>query len=62
MGLTRPEDSLLWAWLAIVAGYAIVGIALGYRGARAPPAHDETRSAGSCTAPDLRLGSRPSGP
>jgi len=35
MGLTRPEDSLLWAWLVIVAGYAIVGVALGYR-ARAP--------------------------
>jgi hypothetical protein len=26
LGLTRPEDHLAWAWIAIAAGYALVGI------------------------------------
>lgn len=32
--LTRPEDHLLWAWVAIVAGYAVVGATLGLRARR----------------------------
>ncbi|MCA9655684.1 MAG: hypothetical protein H6712_18060 [Myxococcales bacterium] len=37
--LTRPEDHLLWAWVAIVAGYAVVGATLGLRARRraSPP-------------------------
>lgn len=34
MGLTRPEDRLLWAWLVIVLGYAAVGAMLGFRARR----------------------------
>lgn len=29
--LTRPEDPLLWTWVAIVVGYAVVGLVLGRR-------------------------------
>jgi hypothetical protein len=29
--LTRPEDHLAWTWVAIVAGYAVVGVLLGLR-------------------------------
>lgn len=33
-GLTRPEDHLLWAWVAIAAGYAVIGVAQGVRARR----------------------------
>jgi len=35
LGLTRPEDHLVWAWVAIAAGHAVVGVTLGRF--RAPP-------------------------
>lgn len=32
--LTRPEDHLAWTWVAIAAGYAVVGVLLGLRARR----------------------------
>jgi len=29
--MTRPEDPLLWTWIALVAAYAVVGVVLGVR-------------------------------
>ncbi len=41
VGLTRPEDPLLWAWVAIVAGYAGLGGVLAWLRNR-PEAAQET--------------------